>query len=59
MMLFKGFIQDMIEWKRKVLIEQSVDDIHYLDKSFYANISQLDISLNEEEDEDESELEFF
>ena len=47
--LFKEFIsnivEDLIEWSKKVIFEQSVGDIHYLDSSINANISQFDIIL--------------
>lgn len=38
-------IEDLIEWSRKVIFEQSATDIHYLDASINANISQFDMIL--------------
>jgi len=58
MLLFKGIINDLMGWRKNVLVEQVVDDIHYLDKSFYADIAQIDILLNEDS-VNESEIEFF
>jgi len=58
MSFFKGIVKDLMEWKNNVLVEQCADDIHYLDKSFYANIAQIDILINENS-EVENEIEFF
>lgn len=48
--LLKEFISntvdDLIEWSKKVIFEQSAIDIHYLDASINANISQFDIILS-------------
>ena len=47
--LLKEFIsnvmEDLINWNKKVIFEQTAVDIHYLDASINANISQFDMIL--------------
>jgi len=54
--LLKEFIsnvmEDIVEWNRKVIIEQSAVDIHYLDASIRANLTQFEIVLDSIEDLD-------
>jgi len=50
LMLMRGLVSDLLEWKRTVLIEQTAEDIHFMDKSFYSNIAQIEISLNNKEE---------
>ena len=61
--MLDGILYDLNEWVHKVLIDQSAIDIHYLDASLLANISQIDImlkSLDEKTQEDsDDELELF
>jgi len=59
--LLKYFIQDLLEWKRTVLVEKTAEDIHYMDKSFYSNIAQIELSIEkmEEECDDMGDIEFF
>ena len=61
LMLMRGLISDLLEWKRTVLVEQTAEDIHYMDKSFYSNIAQIEMSLDPRaiEEEDEDMIEFF
>jgi hypothetical protein len=58
--LLKGLVSDLLEWKRAVLVEKTAEDIHYMDKSFYSNIAQIEISIENREDESfEDTIEFF
>ncbi|MEA1983831.1 MAG: hypothetical protein U9N39_09830 [Campylobacterota bacterium] len=63
--LMRGLISDILEWKKSVLVDQTAEDIHYMDKSFYANIAQIEMSLEDLEintDEnfgDDDFIEFF
>ncbi|NPA55775.1 MAG: hypothetical protein GXO40_05345 [Epsilonproteobacteria bacterium] len=41
--LIQTFIEDIIKWIDSIFIEQDVVDVHYLDDSLLANISQLKI----------------
>ncbi len=61
MIFLKTIVDDLIEWKEVVFISQSAEDIHYIDKSFYANISQLEILFSGEDSntEETGEIEFF
>ena len=36
---------DLEKWVDEVLINQTTQDIHYLDAAFLANVSQIDIML--------------
>ena len=49
LILMRGLITDLLEWKRSVLIEQTAEDIHFMDKSFYSNIAQIEMSLEHNE----------
>lgn len=51
-------IDDLIEWKNAVFIRQDTDDINYIDSSFYANVAQIDILINDSEYTD-SNIEIF
>lgn len=54
-----ALVDDLINWKEQVFIQQTADWIHYMDSSFYANISQIDILLSDDEKDFETDLEFF
>ncbi len=51
-------IDDLIEWKNAVFIREDAEDINYIDNSFYANVAQIDILINDSECSD-TEMEFF
>ena len=58
--MMDGILADLDDWTHKVLIEQTTRDIHYLDASLLANISQIDIILKSlEDDKQEEEIELF
>ncbi len=60
LLLMQGLISDLLEWKRSVLIEQTAEDIHFMDKSFYSNIAQIEMSLEPYKiPEDDGDIEFF
>jgi len=60
LILMRGLISDLLEWKRSVLIEQTAQDIHFMDKSFYSNIAQIEMSLESNDlDDDDGGMEFF
>ena len=46
-LLIEGLISDLLEWKRSVLIEKTAKDIHFMDKSFYSNIAQIDMLVDQ------------
>jgi len=56
-----SILKDLIKWVNEVLINQTAQDIHYIDASLLANIAQIDIMLKsfENKDDDEDELELF
>jgi len=56
-----SILKDLIKWVNEVIINQTAQDIHYLDASLLANIAQIDIILKsfENKDDDEDELELF
>jgi len=55
--MMDGILSDLDDWIHQVLIDQTAQDIHYLDASLLANIAQMDIILagfkNPVEDEDD------
>ena len=60
LVLMRGLLSDLAEWKRAVLIEKTAEDIHYMDKSFYSNIAQIEMSLEPSViPEDDGDMEFF
>jgi hypothetical protein len=50
-------IEDLKKWVDEVIINQTAQDIHYLDASLLANIAQLDIMLDSFKNEQSSEEE--
>jgi len=56
-----SILKDLVKWVNEIIINQTAQDIHYLDASLLANIAQIDIMLKsfENKDEDEDELELF
>jgi hypothetical protein len=48
-------IEDLKKWVDEVVINQTAQDIHYLDASLLANIAQLDIMLDSFKNEESSE----
>lgn len=53
-----AIINDLEKWLEVIFVEQSTEDIHYLDASFSSNILEIE-KVFVEEDEDEGDLEFF
>lgn len=43
-------VDDLVNWKNKVLIQQSAKSIHYMDSSFYAKIYQIEILIESEKE---------
>lgn len=56
--LVKGLVSDLLAWKKSVLIEKSAENIHYMNKSFYSNISQIEILLEATEQNIENDIFF-
>lgn len=60
MILLQCIVKDLVGWKKSVFIDQDAEDIHYIDKSFYANVAQIDVLLSSSgDDEFEGEIDFF
>jgi hypothetical protein len=55
----KAIIEDLSLWRRAVFVDQSAEDIHYLDRTLLSSIAQLQILLSEEGDAETEEIEFF
>jgi hypothetical protein len=53
-----AIINDLNHWRTTVFIDQSADDIHYLDKTLLSSIAQLEIMLRPPEEEEDA-IEFF
>jgi len=54
-----AIINDLEKWLQIIFIEQSAEDIHYLDASFSSNVLEIEQVFLESTDEDEDDLEFF
>ena len=54
--LLDSVIEDLENWKREVLDEERAIDIHYLDASLLANVSQIEIMLSNSSQDEEIEL---
>ena len=54
--LLDSVIEDLKNWKREVLDEERAIDIHYLDASLLANVSQIEIMLSNSLQDEEIEL---
>ena len=48
-------VSDLRQWIHEVLIDQKANDIHYLDASLLANISQMEMMISGEEDDDDDD----
>jgi len=58
--LLRSFINDLLTWKKTVLLERTAENIHYMDKSFYSNIAQIEMSMGQRDsNNEEDEIEFF
>ncbi len=55
----KAIITDLQHWKESVLIEQSAEDIHYLDKTLLSSIAQLELMLMPPVESEDDGIEFF
>ena len=61
MLLFlSNIILDLSTWRKIVFIEQSANDIHYMDSSLFSSILQLELLFNtEQQHEEEDDFELF
>ncbi|MDX1295731.1 MAG: hypothetical protein R3302_05670, partial [Sulfurimonadaceae bacterium] len=59
LIMLKSIVSDLMTWKEVVLIAQSAENVHYMDDSFYSNIAQLEILLNNEPAAEDEDMEFF
>ena len=59
--MMDGILSDLDDWIHQVLIDQTAQDIHYLDASLLANIAQMDVMLNslEKSKEEDDDFELF
>ncbi len=55
----KAIISDLSMWRKSVFVNQSAEDIHYLDKTLLSSIAQLQIMLSEQDDTFTHEIDFF
>ena len=45
LVLIKALVNDLLTWKKDVIFDKTAADIHYMNKSFYSNISQIEILM--------------
>jgi len=55
----KAIMDDLSMWRRSVFVDHSAEDIHYLDKTLFSSIAQLQITLSEGDESMTEEIEFF
>lgn len=55
----KAIINDLSAWRISVFVNQSAEDIHYLDKTLLSSITQLQIMLSPQNCDQVDEIEFF
>jgi len=58
----KNIRDGLSQWRKSIFIEQSCDNIHFLDKSLISTSLQLEVLISESEENieiDESDLDFF
>lgn len=58
-LILRNIFADLANWRKTVFIDQSTEDIHYLDSSLLSSCLQIELIFNEAEtiaDEDELEL---
>lgn len=53
-LLLSGIQSDLSEWRRRLFVDQSALDIHYLDSSLFSTCLQIELILSDEVDEIES-----
>lgn len=62
-LFLSNILLDMSNWRRTIFVDQSANDIHYLDASLFSAILQLELVLNEgqqiEEEDDDDDFELF
>lgn len=59
LVLMQGLVSDLLLWKKTVLVEKTAPDIHYMNQSFYSNIAQIEILMEDAEREFEDADIFF
>ena len=61
--LYKTFlmsiVDDLKKWAKEVIVDQSAQDIHYLDASLLANIAQIDMMVPSESSKEDNGMDFF
>lgn len=62
-LFLSNILLDMSNWRRTIFVDQSANDIHYLDASLFSAILQFELVLNEgqqiEEEDDDDDFELF
>ncbi|MCX6074310.1 MAG: hypothetical protein NTY39_08330 [Campylobacterales bacterium] len=55
----KAIIEDLSMWRKSVFVDQIAEDIHYLDKTLFSSVAQLQITLSEGDNSGTEAIEFF
>lgn len=62
-LFLSNILLDLSNWRRTIFVDQSANDIHYLDASLFSAILQLELVINEgqqiEEEDDDDDFELF
>ena len=55
----KSIFSDLQNWRKEVFIEQSAEDIHFMDQTLLSSAAQLEIMLIPKESQNGGEIDFF
>ncbi len=58
-LIIRNIFADLTNWRKTVFIDQSTEDIHYLDSSLLSSCLQVELIFNDSQIEGEEELELF
>jgi CheY-like chemotaxis protein len=58
-LILRSIFADLTNWRKTVFVEQSTEDIHYLDSSLLSSCLQVELIFKDAQIEDEEELELF
>jgi two-component system chemotaxis response regulator CheY len=55
-LIIRNIFADLTNWRKTVFIDQSTEDIHYLDSSLLSSCLQVELIFNDSQIEEELEL---
>ena len=55
-------LEDLVNWRNTIFVDQETNDIHYLDSSLFSSCLQVETIMTEaaiEQNDDDDDIEFF